>query len=138
MRSQRKYTSFLKDFLAITLLGVYAFVTFSSGLHNYFHHEHHHQEVCSAEAEKNPCHKKIFHHNVAEGCKHATHVYALENPCELCDAILAKYYFPNEKAADEHKSEITQVASFFERQQFFRLSITSIRLRGPPSSLPSA
>ena len=133
MQRVNKHISLLKVFTTATLLGVYVLASVFSNLHHYFHHDHQ-LETCSAEAEKDPCHIKIFHHNAEKGCKHQTHVYSLENKCELCDAILAKYYFPLEKKNDTLANTPNREVAFFEKQQFYNVAVISIRLRGPPSS----
>ncbi len=119
------------------LMGVYAYALLFDAFHNILHHEHHHQhEVCTEEAEKDPCHKRIFHHDLAEGCKHKTHMFAFEQACNLCDAIIGKYYFPVEKVFSQIPGEIVQRLLPVEQQLVVRISIPTVRLRAPPL-LPS-
>ena len=132
MQLSKNNISFLKPLLIAALSGVYISVSFFNTLHEYLHHELLHQEICTAEAEKNPCHKRIFHHNLAEGCKHQNHVFSLGKACKLCDALLDKYYFPSEKAVNQSQSKFIQKAVFFEQWLVVRCSLVSARLRAPP------
>ena len=134
MRLPGKHIPPFKVLSVVTLLGIYVAASLFNNLHQFFHHDHHQQEVCSAEAEKDPCHIKVFHHNQTEGCKHETHVYSLENRCELCDAILAKYYFPDDEIEEIVSKDFLQSKTTFEAPFIFRFSNTSNPLRGPPTS----
>lgn len=135
MRKSDNHISLLKVLSVTTLLVIYVLVSLFNNLHQYFHHNHHQLEICSAETEKDPCHIKVFHHNQTDGCKHETHVYTMENQCELCDAILAKYYFPDEKIVTHVEDEIFDHFVLFEEPFVLKYSNASIWLRGPPRLL---
>ncbi len=133
MKIFRNNISYYKSLSVVALLGIYISVLLFNNLHSYFHKEHHNQEICTAEAEKNPCHKRVIHHSLAEGCKHKTHIFSLEKTCKLCDAVITKYYFPGEKVFSQSKKKLIQTALIFEEPFVFKFSTTSKRLRGPPS-----
>ena len=135
MQRISKHNALFKAFSVASLLGVYVLASFFNNLHQYFHHDHHQQEICTADAEKNPCHIKVFHHNQKDGCKHEEHVYSLENKCELCDAILAKYHIPVDRIFNSQESEILHHVNLFEEPFVLKFSTASISLRGPPGSL---
>ena len=135
MQRSGKHISFLKIISVATLLGIYFAASLFINLHQYFHHDHHGHEVCTTETEKDPCHIKVFHHNIAEGCKHDSHMFSAENSCNLCDAILAKYFFPDEIGFDQIERVFQASETFVATSFIFRYSDASICLRGPPSSL---
>jgi len=136
MKIFRNNISFFKSLSVATLLGIYISALLFNNLHPYLHQDHSHQESCSIEAEKDPCHQRAFHHNLVAGCKHETHILASQTVCQLCDAIIAKYYFPNEKTFKKPEKKLIQNALIFEEPFIFKFSTTSRRLRGPPSLLP--
>ena len=135
MQKISKHISLLKIIAVASLLGIYIAASMFNNLHQYFHQHHHQQEFCTSEAEKDPCHIKVFHHNLADGCKHATHVYTLENKCELCDAILAKYYFPDDDPLTGTVNIFVQKATFADIAVDFKTPDFAYHLRGPPHSL---
>ena len=135
MRLQNKYIPPLKTFSVALLLGIFIAASLFNNLHQYFHHDHHQTEICTEEAENDPCHIKAFHHNITEGCKHETHVYSLETKCELCDAIIAKYHFPDDEIEEISFNDFSQSILTFENPFILRISNTSNPLRGPPVSL---
>ena len=135
MQRSAKHIPLLKLVSVATLLGIYFAGSLFNNLHKYIHHDHHSHEVCTAETEKNPCHIKVFHHNITDGCKHDTHMFSAENSCKLCDGILAKYYFPDELGFDQIESEFQLSEPFVTSNFIFRYSNAAIWLRGPPSSL---
>ena len=132
----RNNISFFKSLSVAALLGIYISALIFNNLHRYFHHEHHHQEICTVETEKDPCHKRVFHHSLDEGCKHKTHVFSLEKSCKLCDAVITKYYFPGEKIFSQSEKKHIQNALIFEEPFVFKFLTASERLRGPPSFPP--
>lgn len=132
MRIFRNYSSVLKGLSVALLLGIYLSAVLFNSLHEYVHQEHHSHEICTKETEKDPCHKRVFHHDLAEGCKHKTHMLSLESSCKLCDAIVSKYYFSFQKIVSQFESKSVQNPVIFEQSIIFRISTTAIQLRAPP------
>ncbi len=135
MKIFRNNISFYNSLSVAIVLGVYIFALLFNNLHPYFHNDHAHQESCTVEAEKDPCHQKVFHHNQTAGCKHETHVYTLQNKCVLCHALLTKYYFPDDEGETLTSSDFVKSNLTFEAPFVFRFSNNSNPLRGPPASL---
>jgi hypothetical protein len=51
-----------------------------------FAHDHEHVVIHSAEAEKDPCHRLIYHNDLAQSCDHDSHVTASDT-CDMCDLV---------------------------------------------------
>ena len=49
-----------------------------------FAHDHEHTVVHSAEAEKDPCHRFIYHHDLTQSCDHDSH-WVASDACDMCD-----------------------------------------------------
>jgi hypothetical protein len=75
----------IRTFSAILLLLFYVAgnVQFES-FHQVFHSLE--KALHSAEAEKDPCHRAIYHDEKENGCDHETHVTAVKN-CPLCHVV---------------------------------------------------
>jgi hypothetical protein len=78
---------FMKVSGAVLLIVLYALGTIEPGfLHSLFHSTH--SEVLHiAENEKDPCHRKIYHHSSEGGCSHSSHLIANEK-CSFPSYIL--------------------------------------------------
>lgn len=59
--------------------------------HEHGHDHDHDSSVCTAELEKDPCHRRLVHHDVTSGCDHE-HFTETETHCELCDWITSVNY----------------------------------------------
>jgi hypothetical protein len=51
-----------------------------------FTHDHEHGVIHSAEAEKDPCHRFIYHSDLSQSCDHDSHLTASDT-CEMCDSV---------------------------------------------------
>ncbi len=69
---------------AWVLLVFYIAGTSSLQIARAFVHSHEHTVVHSAEAEKDPCHRFIYHNDVAQSCDHDSHLVASDT-CDMCD-----------------------------------------------------
>lgn len=67
------------------------FVSHEGHDHDHGHHDHD-STVCTAELEKDPCHRRLVHHDVTSGCDHE-HFTEWETRCELCDWITSVNYY---------------------------------------------
>jgi len=69
------------------LLGQYG----PAAAHALAHNHHHHERAHSAEAERDPCHRRIFHADAEAGCQHPAHLAPLELSCTWPDHTLPGY-----------------------------------------------
>lgn len=56
-------------------------------------HGHEHVALHTPEHEEDPCHRAVYHQDVAEGCAHDTHLNPEEDSCVLCHFIVSNNYF---------------------------------------------
>lgn len=70
---------------ALVLLVFYITGTSSLQILRVFIHDHEHV-VHTAETEKDPCHRYIFHNDVAQNCGHDSHLIASDT-CDMCDLV---------------------------------------------------
>ncbi|MDX1406697.1 MAG: hypothetical protein R3330_01155 [Saprospiraceae bacterium] len=77
----------LQPTLAFCLLGIYLSAVVVTEVHVTHEHTHAPNEVCSDQAERNPCHRAIYHHDTKRGCQHPGHLSEARQDCDLCDAI---------------------------------------------------
>ena len=82
---RRKCFQLIKSVLSLGLLLFYISGTFGSEvLHEFIHR---HQVVSHSEqAEKNPCHRQLYHQDERHGCSHLSH-FLQTDKCKLCDHI---------------------------------------------------
>jgi hypothetical protein len=70
----------------LTLLLLLLYLAGSSNLefiHSYFH-DHDIAVAHSDDQENDPCHRLIYHHDIAQGCHHDSHLSASDK-CQMCD-----------------------------------------------------
>jgi len=134
MQHRPIYTELFRRLAVVTLLTVYVGVVLVDGLHIFFDHHHDEHQHCSVELEASPCHQKVYHKNITQGCDHQTHLTFDDSDCELCDALFADFYNPKK---DLEKTDIFSIPSytpFFNGVKIISYFYPSISLRGPPTS----
>lgn len=72
--------------LVLVLLVLYLAGTSQFETLHAFVHGHDQVEAHTAEEEADPCHRLIYHDDVAKGCGHASHLIASDR-CEMCDLV---------------------------------------------------
>ncbi len=132
MNQKSKYYNLFRSSAVALLLVGYVSAFLWNGLHHIFLHDYAAHESCSAKNEKDSCHRFIFHNDNTVKCSHDGHIYAPKHECELCDALVAQYHFPEVKtfAITFYENETSSL--IFEEKIAFRFSYPSISLRGPP------
>jgi len=83
-----KYRGFTVG-LCLLLAGMYALGSPSIDLLHHFVHKHSHDVSHSVTDENDSCHRFIYHHDVAQGCGHDSHV-VVSDPCPWCDLALQR------------------------------------------------
>lgn len=135
--NNRKYKllGILRKSFGVALLLVYCFSILQYTLQIEHHHVHE-EELCKHDSlihEIDPCHRSLIHHDLENGCKHATHFSNPLKHCSLCDILLhfdqliigQKYFLHNSFAIVE---EIKFIQIFIPAFYHFHQS------RGPPFS----
>ena len=133
MQHRSIYTGFFRRLAVVALLTVYVGVILVDGLHVFFDHHHDAHQHCSIELETSPCHQKVYHNNIAQGCDHQTHLISEDQDCELCDALFADFYHPKK---DLEKTDVFSVPSYtpsFNGVKINPFFYPSISPRGPPA-----
>jgi len=134
MNQKSTYSKIMRSLAVAMLLGSYLSAFLFSELHSVLSHDHSHtHESCSVEAEKDPCHRLIFHNDFQGECEHeGGHFHSPKHECELCDALIAQFDFPKITTTDIEifKSESPDIT--FEEKIIIHFSYPSILLRGPP------
>jgi hypothetical protein len=77
--------------LTIPLLFLYILSFETKEIHKILHHDRQQSLLHSPQKEKDPCHRKIFHHE-ENACKHKTHVTTSEK-CSLCELAVHKEHW---------------------------------------------
>jgi len=135
MIQKSTYSTFVKSFAVALLLGSYLSAFVINELHHVFAHDHQHtHESCSEEAEKDPCHRFVFHNDVKVDCGHDGHFHETAHECDLCDVLMPQLEVPKIKLFKISTSKIAHALCFFEEKIIIQFSDPSIQLRGPPVS----
>lgn len=99
-------------------------------------HLHHHQICTTSEYDhcdqKDPCHLKIEHGNLVDGCQHNTHLSIPHEPCSKCDAVS---HYKNFYCFNPFKKDIlrSEYLSIFTYNGLSILQLDSQQYsRGPP------
>jgi hypothetical protein len=93
--------------------------------------QHLHLE-CEFEAENDPCHQRIYHHNQVKGCDHEEHVHAPVSDCKLCDAILSPQFSqPHKKVVNIVHVSCSEIEQPIISTSVVRYSLAKHK-RGPP------
>ncbi len=133
MQQRPAYYELLRRLTVAVLLTVYVGVVLMDGLHVFFDHHHDAHQHCSLEIEASPCHQKVYHNNITQGCDHQTHLIPRDHNCELCDALFADFYKNHQK--DLKQTDVLSVPNYvpslngIKINDFFYLLIAP---RGPP------
>ena len=133
MQHRPIYTEILRRLAVVALLTIYAGMILVDGLHVFFDHHHDAHQHCSTELEASPCHQKVYHNNLTQGCDHQTHLIAQESECELCDALFADFYTPKKDLEKIDIFSVPTYTSFFNGIKIISFFYPSISLRGPPA-----
>lgn len=87
----RRFTDTLKGFLSILLLSVYCLANLQVEVFHNLFHAHENTSIHSSEAEKDLCHRAIYHNEKDQGCKHTFHFTKAEK-CDLCPLMVHNEY----------------------------------------------
>lgn len=119
------------------LLSTYVFMICYDSLHPFFSHDHqaHAHETCSAEMDKNLCHKKVYHHDSNVDCHHGTHLHNPTHDCSLCDALVSISILPKEKISVSQQLIPSNAIVTTEEMLVFKYFHALTNPRGPPSLL---
>jgi len=128
--------SIIKQIGALLLLACYVIVFFQVNLIHHIqhdqsdHHSHVHHDV---ETESDACHRAIYHPEENDGCSHETHILAVSDICEFCDAVLSQTDV-NEELNQFILSEQVDSRPLIFSNQFINLPWSiATPLRGPPA-----
>jgi hypothetical protein len=83
----RRTAQRLKSLLSVLLLAFYVAGTSQTEVLHQFFDSHDHLVSHSAEQEKDPCHRSVYHLDMETGCGHHSHIVTTDK-CELCDLIV--------------------------------------------------
>jgi hypothetical protein len=119
-----------QSWIAAFLLSLYIAGTIASDLVHQVVHEHQHEALHTAEQEKDPCHRSLYHHDT-NGCDHQAHVSKIEK-CKHCHILFhtdqltfdSTAYKINVHGVAVLTRLIAPILSDIDWQQF---------LRGPPA-----
>ncbi|MFK8101756.1 MAG: hypothetical protein AB8G15_04510 [Saprospiraceae bacterium] len=125
----------IRSFSVFLLLSAYVFTICLDSLHPFFSHAHQAHETCSAEAEKDPCHKKIYHHDNQAGCHHDSHIHSPTHNCDFCDALVTLPVLFKEKEFESQHLLPSKASIALEETAVFKFFYRSSDPRGPPTPL---
>ena len=77
----------IKSRLAQLLLGVFLLANVPSITFHALIHQHHEAENIafhSVENENDACHRRVYHHDIAKGCEHKSHINTEKKECDWC------------------------------------------------------
>lgn len=123
-----KSKSFLRVFSFLFVLSW--FIQNVHILHETHSSEHHHAHH-DPNLEKDPCHRKIFHGDHSNGCKHEAHINKKYTKCNVCDQQHHTNWSFQEQALLKDNFHLTRI--FLSVQNFRTQSkIFFLQTRGPP------
>ena len=131
MKNRQSHTIFRYLTVAL-LLGIYISAILFDSLHTVFDHHHDADQHCSVEIETSPCHQKVYHHNIVQGCDHDVHLIPERHDCDLCDALFAKFFTTKKEVKQIFVLTAPDYIPFFNGLKIIPFFYPSISLRGPP------
>ncbi len=120
----------LRSFAVLLLLVLYSVASLRiDSLHQFFHSRNI-VELHSAEQERNPCHKNIYHQQREAGCKHQSHL--TENAkCPLCEFKISSDEWLTTPGAAPHAFQLPAI-QFYYPEEIPSPSLFLLSGRSPP------
>lgn len=119
-----------RSLFSVFLLAIYSVGTVGVDLLHHSIHNHHESEVHTAIAEKDPCHRSLFHGDVTDGCHHKAHFTNTEN-CKFSHVVFEAQQESTNDPATDILTENTQVICGYHAS-LTAASVDQPHLRGPP------
>ena len=108
-------------------LNVVSFESFHQAIH---HHDHSH--LHTAEAEADPCHRAIFHGDLAATCQHSEHITEFVTECDLCDVVVNRDHLSGPKSVRSVFLSTPLLAGDIHTKGSLESHFRDFDLRGPP------
>jgi hypothetical protein len=104
-------------------------------IHSAAEHTHQYESQCSEELEKDPCHRKVVHHDENADCAHDSHISATYVECMLCSVAPLRHEGLMEEPMESILYSIQSKDMLYEGQEAFVSTFkNSSESRGPPPS----
>ncbi len=118
--------------MAVLLAGLYLGNVVVTDVAHPLFHQHEHEEVHTASAEQDPCHRAIYHGEKETGEAHHNHVSQVHEKCTLCDVIIHRDHRLTETPQFTSAEAAATPFSFYLVFSSFGSQPSSLT-RGPPA-----